>query len=99
MSFFTLVQAREAVARHGTVFFDGDLNPVTPEPGDWFCEFEVDYAPDREVRDGDLVRYEGKGERSTLDGDTWVTVMRDMVWPEGADECREPGGLVLIRQS
>ncbi len=76
-----------------------NCSTFTPEPGDWFCEFEVDYAPDREVRDGDLVRYEGKGERSTLDGDTWVTVMRDMVWPEGADECREPGGLVLIRQS
>lgn len=31
--------ALDAVRTHGTVFFDANLQPVVPTPGQWFCEF------------------------------------------------------------
>lgn len=34
-----------AAASAGTFFFDAQLNPVVPEVGQWFCEF--DQAPRR----------------------------------------------------
>jgi len=96
----TYERIRAATEQHGTVFFDADLNPVQPEPGQWFCEFDcdVDYEGEWFVRDEAFVRYEGLDDRHTLDGDKWVTVQKPVVWPEGADECREPAGYILIAQ-
>lgn len=83
---FTPAQVRNAITAHATVFFDADLQPVTPIEGQWFCEFDVyDRACGYEcLRDEALVEYTGNG----------------LVIEEGEDaEERRPGGLVLILQA
>jgi hypothetical protein len=54
---------------HNTVFFDKDLNPVQPQEGQWFCEFEVVIPEegDNFVRDQSLVEYVGGGEVAAED--------------------------------
>ena len=57
MSYYSPEQVRSAIAAHGTVFFDSNLNPITPEPGSWFCEFDIidTYEGNEIVRDEELV--------------------------------------------
>ena len=38
--------ALRAIETHGTIFFDIDLQPVVPQPGQWFCEFDDQYLPE-----------------------------------------------------
>jgi hypothetical protein len=33
--------ASAAVARADTIFFNAQLNPVVPEVGQWFCEYDA----------------------------------------------------------
>lgn len=40
---YTPDRVNAAVKEHGTKFFDKDLNPVVPQHGDWFCEFDLTY--------------------------------------------------------
>ena len=52
----TYEAARAALAANTTVFFDADLNPVAPEVGQWFCEFDINDDPEVDsLRDEALV--------------------------------------------
>lgn len=99
--------ASAAVASAGTVFFDGQLNPVVPEVGQWFCEFddEFDAGESGTLRDGALVEYLGPDH-----GVTWNDkakeflpygdpMLRHLVCTEYGDDPRRPWGLILVRQS
>ena len=37
----TYAACMAATKQHETIFFDANLNPVTPCDGQWFCEFDV----------------------------------------------------------
>jgi hypothetical protein len=89
-----------ATKLHNTVFFDGDLNPVVPREGQWFCEFDCDVDHEGEwfVRDEAFVEYAGLSETSMWDGEKFVTRPSHRVLPEGGDCDREPRGYVLIAQ-
>lgn len=65
MSNLTVSKVEQAV-RDGVrfaKFSDGALVPVTPQVGQWFCEFEIEGGifDDAWVRDGALVEYVGEG--------------------------------------
>ena len=86
MPSFSAQQAREAVARHSTLFFDSALQPVVPIVGQWFCEFDVyDTADGQEfARDEALVEFLG-GHHVAPEGDY--------------DDERRPSGLLLVLQA
>jgi hypothetical protein len=102
--------ALDAVAREGTRFFcvgsgDGVLEPVTPKPGDWFCEFDDNFDPGSgELRDAALVEYVGPDESLCLckASGTLVpgghSVDRHLVLPEGEEDVRRPRALILVLQ-
>lgn len=91
--------AAALAANPGHVFFDGDLQPVPPTEGRWYCEFHVEEDdPDFPVRDGALVEYLGSGPVFDLDGGAIVTRQQHMVAEEGEDGGRAPWGDVLILQ-
>lgn len=104
---FNTMQALDAVMRHDTRFFDMELNPVVPQPGQWFCEYddEYDYGKSGVLRDGSMVEYVGPDE-----GAAWCDVEqrfrpwgepRDqhLVGPEYSDGVRRPRGVILILQA
>jgi hypothetical protein len=99
--------ARAAVASARTVFFDGQLNPVAPEVGQWFCEFddEFDDGEYGTLRDGDLVEYLGPDDSATWNDEAKEflpygdPMLRHLVCTEYGDEPRRPRGLILVRQS
>lgn len=80
-----LNSVRAAISLHETVFLSADLEPIEPRKGQWFCEFDVDFAEEGNeiLRDQALVEYIGQGE----------------VYDEQCDEFRRPRGFVLILQS
>lgn len=99
----TAQQVRDLPEQHKTLFFaiEGDsVVPVTPKRGEWFVEFDWDYDHEGEMfaQDGDFVRYEGKDESATWEGDSWVTREHDVVQPEHADDVRAPR-LFMLRQA
>lgn len=103
---FTPAQVDAAIKAHGTIFFDGELNPVVPEPGQWFCEFDliIPEEGDNFIRDESLVEYLGPCDSVVLD-DSGKPVpygdpkQRFRVLPEYAEEDRRPNGVILVRQS
>lgn len=88
--------ATTAVEQHGTIWFDANLNPVTPCVGQWFCEF--DEYDDETLLDGAFVCYEGESFEHVSCGDQLVPVMRQTVSTEDGD-VRPPRGVLLIRQA
>lgn len=101
----TPAQAAAAVALHGTVFFDNDLNPVVPQAGQWFCEIElvIPEEGDDYLRDDALVEYLGPCESVVLDDGQPAPygnpLHRHRVAPEYSDGDRRVQGEILIRQS
>ena len=99
-------QAEAAVQTHGTIFFDSNMNPVTPVMGMWFCEFDDEYSHDPDqLRDESLVEYLGECESKVCDNQAGEFVaygapmFRHRVMPENADSDRRPCGVVLIKQN
>lgn len=98
---FTPAQVAAAVKAHGTKFFTveaGELVPVEPKAGEWFCEFDEVIPEDERpafIRDEALVEYVELAELQFTDGEK---IRRHMVAPEHADDCREARGVMLIRQ-
>jgi hypothetical protein len=94
---------RAACADHETIFFDGDLNPVLPKPGQWFCEFDLVLTEEGNeiVRDEALVEYQGLEDQTTFNSflERWTTSKVDVVWDEQSDRVRQPNGWILIRQN
>lgn len=97
--------AIEAVHTHGTVFFDGNLQPVVPQPGQWFCEFDDgDCDEGQELRDEAFVKYVGPDESVCWDAQLndfaphGAPMLRHLVSPEHDDDARRPRGVVLILQ-
>lgn len=107
MGHFSLEQVRAAVQQHGTIFFDANLNPVVPEPGQWFCEYNAVIPEEGEdhLRDESLVEYLGPDESVVwLDSaNAFVPfgspLYRYRVVPEYADGDRRVQGEILVRQS
>lgn len=93
----------KAMAEAGNVFYTFDGEPVKPEPGQWFCEFELIEPEDEEyppfVRDEALVRFECFDEFVVFGDAGPKTFTEALVWDETADECRNPRTPVLILQS
>jgi hypothetical protein len=96
---FTPAQVDAAIRAHGTIFFDSNLNPVEPQVGEWFCEYErvIPEEADAFIRDESLVEYCGAAEVGGWDGSPVRTVHR--VLPEYADCDRTTDCLFLVRQS
>lgn len=101
------MQALDAVARHDTRFFDMQLNPIVPQPGQWFCEYDDEYDEGQSgvLRDEAMVEYVGRDDSAA-----WCSVEKRFVpWgktrdqhlvaPEHGDGERRPKGLILVRQS
>jgi hypothetical protein len=88
----------QAACKTAHLFFDADLNPVTPQVGEWYCEvdWDTDIDGDDFVTEGALVRYEGTSISTLTDG---TSQARHRVTPDGDDEDRTPQGMVLVRQS
>lgn len=67
-----LAAAQAAVAKHGTKFFDANLQPVVPKARQYFCEFEQhgDVLRDEALLEciGEDPRYPGSGPQFLLDG-------------------------------
>lgn len=102
---YTPDRVNAAIKAHGTKFFDKDLNPVVPQPGDWFCEFDLTYRMgkdgmifDRAV-DGAFVEYICKEKFPIFDLEGNI-VYHDIhvVVPEGCEFDRQPQGNFLIKQ-
>lgn len=91
-----LENALAAASKHKTVFFDAELNPVMPQEGQWFCEFD-EY--DGQLRDEALVEYLGISTKAVLVNGTLEEYQTHAVITEHAESDREPSGIVLIRQS
>ncbi len=91
----------EAMQKHGTIFFDHALNPVQPEEGQWFCEYEIflGFGGEELVREGAIVEYLGVSLTYVLDGDRFVERPSHRVQTEYSDTDREPVGDALIRQA
>lgn len=82
---FTPENARRAVANCGTVFFNGNFEPLEPRDGQWFCEFNIELSDEGNeiLLDGALVEYVGEGR----------------VLEEGYDCDRLPYADILILQN
>lgn len=96
----TLENAQAAVAKHGTVFFDTDLNPVIPQVGEYFCEFDAAFGAEDDLylRAELLVRYVGVTTR-LIAGTAGVTEKPShLVVEDGNERDREPYGIILVRQ-
>lgn len=52
-------QACAAVAKHKTIYFNSNLEPVIPTHGQWFVE--LDYYGQQNLSEGGLVEYVGEG--------------------------------------
>lgn len=97
----------KAVEKHGTVFFDMNLNPVEPQVGQWFCEYddEWDLGESNFVRDGALVEYLCPDDHVTWSDEAKEFVpygdpmLRHLVCTEYSDEPRRPQGRILILQA
>ena len=89
---------RAAVVRHETIFFDADLQPIRPQPGQWFCEYDIELAEDGDeiLRDGALVEFVDTELARYSDGQALI---RHWVTTEYSDNWREPRGEALIRQA
>ena len=89
---------RAAVVRHETIFFDADLQPIVPQPGQWFCEYDIDFSWEGNeiLREGSLVEFVATGVVRYSDGEQLI---RHWVATEYSDDCREPRGEALIRQA
>jgi len=83
MATITVHTIDNLLAKHGTRFFDKDLNPIEPQKGMWFAEFEAEFfqPDDEEVLAGELVCYVGDGR----------------VMGENDDDERRPYGM-LVKQ-
>lgn len=99
MSQFTPSQVDAAIKFHGTIFFDRNLNPVLPQVGQWFCEYEQVTPEEGEpfIRDEALVEYCGPSEAGGWSGSPVRVVHR--VQPDGSDCDRNTDALFLVRQS
>lgn len=93
----TIEAAKAAIEQHKTVFFDRNLNPVMPQQGQWFCEFD-DENGDANLIGGALVEYMGLSTKALLEGDTFVEHPSHRVAGDYLDGDREPRGLILILQ-
>ena len=89
---------RAAVVRHETIFFDADLQPITPAAGQWFCEYDiyVTYEGNEILRDEALVEFVETYLWKFSDG---ATVSQHLVCPENDEELRNPRGEALILQA
>lgn len=89
---------RAAVVRHETIFFDADLQPIVPQPGQWFCEYDIELAEEGNeiLRDGAIVEFVETEVASYSDGEQ---IVRHWVTNEYSDDWREPRGWALIRQA
>lgn len=96
-----------AVERHRTLFFDASLNPVTPQPGQWFCEYDDDFdlGESNFCRDEALVEYVGPDESVCWSNEVndfvphGDPINRHLVSVDGGEDTRRPRGRILIRQS
>lgn len=104
---FSPAQVQAAIAQHGTIFFDAELNPVTPQAGQWFCEYELiipeegdDYLSDQAlveyVGPDDTVVWCDKANAFVPYGDP---IRRHRVAPEHSDGDRRVLGEILVRQA
>lgn len=97
----------KAVEKHGTVFFDMNLNPVVPDVGQWFCEYddEWDLGESNFVRDGAIVEYLGPDDHVAWNSEAQEftpygdPMLRHLVATEYSDEPRRPQGRILILQA
>ena len=89
---------RAAVVRHETIFLDAELQPIVPQPGQWFCEYDILFADEGNeiLSEGALVEFVETEVARYTDGEQLV---RHWVTTEYSDECREPIGEALIRQA
>jgi hypothetical protein len=100
-------QVEAAIAKHGTVFFDADLNPVVPQVGQWFCEYVlvIPEKGDNYIQDDALVEYAGPDDSVVWDDSFHAflpygaPMLRHRVVPEYSDSDRRVQGGILIRQS
>jgi hypothetical protein len=97
---YTTQQVDAAIKTHGTIWFDHNLSPVVPVPGQWFCEFEQvtpEYDAPPFIQDGRLVEYLGEV-------DLWINSGEMIRRHEVADdwdgeEARRTDCLFLVLQS
>lgn len=99
-----MIDARDALDRihaRGTIFFDRDLQPIVPQPGQWFAEFDGDHEG---LYGEAIVEYIGPCDAVVWDDQQQAFVhygapmTRHLVCEEGGT-ARRPKGLILIRQS
>ena len=99
--------ALRAIETHGTIFFDIDLQPVVPQPGQWFCEFDDQYLPEdsETLRDEAIVEYLGPCEAQVFSQEHAAFIpygdpkRRHRVATEYSESDRRPNGVILVRQS
>lgn len=96
----TLENAHAAVAKHGTVFFDAELNPVIPQVGEYFCEFDAAFSAEDDLylRAELLVQYVGHTTRLVVGGAEVTEQPSHLVVEDGNERDREPYGIILVRQ-
>ena len=104
---FNTLQALDAVMRADTRFFDAQLNPVVPQPGQWFVEYDDEYDEGQSgvLRDEAMVEYVGPDDSAAWCSEAKRFVpwgkSRDqhIVAPEHSDGVRRPRGVILVRQA
>jgi hypothetical protein len=98
-AWLTPEQPAAMVVQHQTVFFGADGKPVTPQPGDWFCELDEHETEEGNfiLVEGDVVEYVGQETLYVCLGAAPTRTTRELVCPEGG-EARPPGGVLLILQ-
>jgi hypothetical protein len=81
------VQALQAIAANrGHLFFDKNMNPVSPVEGQWFCEVDID--------EEDQLRFEAMVEFNGVDESG-----RARVTPDGHEFDRYPDCYFLLLQA
>lgn len=95
---YNAMQAFDAVMRHDSIFFDEDLNPVIPQPGEYFVEYEEEEFTDN-LLDRAMVQYVGPDNvpLGALSGFAPPRRQRHLVLPEYQSSPRSPKGVLLIR--
>lgn len=88
---YNAMQAFDAVMRHDSIFFDEDLNPVIPQPGEYFVEHDEEEFTDH-LTDRAMVCYVGPDARLGP-----PARQRHLVRPEFKSSPRSPKGVLLIR--
>lgn len=94
---YNAMQAFDAVMRHDSIFFDEDLNPVIPQPGEYFVEYDEEEFADN-LLDRAMVQYVGPDSVPfALSGFGPPKRQHHLVLPECEFAPRSPQGVLLVR--